>query len=449
MKRTILGLAVCAIAATSCKKNLDQQFGDRSTHAGPFLGTVTLSGLISADRTLSADTLYLLDGKVFVTNHATLTIEPGARIEGIKKSTPALSSALVVTRGAKIEADGGDASSPIIFTSHEASPASGDWGGVVLLGRAPINKPDTTIEGIVPGQYNVDVKYGGGGAGLGDSLDNSGTLRYVRIEYAGAKIADANELNGLTCGGVGAGTTIDFVEAYKGLDDAFEFFGGTVHPRHLVAFGCDDDEFDTDFGFKGSIQFAVALRDPNKAAYSSDPNGIEADNDGQGSSATPRSKPVFSNLTVIGFQDSVKAGTAGKNLLYGARLRRNTSYMLRNSIFMGYPTGIVLESAGTIADSSSIRNNLVQSFRTRTIGAALTSSALANNFYLGFITNANSPIQLAAPFATSPDFRPLAGSPALTAGTNYTGMPSYIQNVAYRGAFSQTDNWISGWTRFN
>lgn len=427
MKKMVLALAITAIAATSCKKNLDNQFEPRASHAGPFVDTVTLPNIIAANRTLTADTLYLLNGKVFVTNGAELSINAGARIEGVKKSSPADASALVITRGSTINAVG-TASAPIVFTSNEVTKHSGDWGGVVLLGRAPINKPDTTIEGIVPGSTNVDVKYGGGGRGLGDPDDNSGTIQYVRIEYAGASIATDNELNGLTLGGVGAGTTLSYIQVVYGADDAFEFFGGTVNADHLVAFAPDDDAFDTDFGYSGQISYSVSLLNPNKTSYSANPNGTENDNDGTGSTDAPQSHPNFDHLTIIGMQTSSQA--SAKGLLNGAIFRRRASYTVTNSILMGFPRGVDNSTADNSAYTAS--TNIVHGFTSLYNTVSWNAT---NTTFLGDASDANASVKLTAPFTlTNPDFRPATGSPAGT-GTTFKG--------AFQAGVAQ---WIAGWT---
>jgi hypothetical protein len=442
-------MAVLAVAATACKKNgVDKSFSPRSTFAGPFVDTVVLPLLITSDRFLAKDTLYVLDGKCYVTNNATLILQEGTHVEAVKKSTNDSASALIVTRGAQLFA-AGTPNDPIIFTSHEATPTTGDWGGIVLLGSAPLNRADATIEGInlpsVPA--GVDINYGGGGAGLGDPLNSSGQLEYIRIEFAGAAIATDNELNSLTCGGVGAGTILNHIESAYGNDDAFEFFGGTVNASYLFALAPDDDAFDFDFGYSGHIQYAVSVLDATQN-YSANPNGIESDNNGTGATDEPRTKAVISNMTVVGVSSSSDATSL--NLLDGAHFRRHSSYEVRNSIFMGFPTGVQLASAGSQADIANFSYNLVHGFSAITNPSTL-SLPVSNGQYLG--GNANDVIQLANPWAG--DFRPLTGSPALTLGTNYTGLPSEFETPAYRGAFgefvsgdTEANNWLAGWTRF-
>src|SRR3990170_7390863 len=213
---------------------------------------IILTGDITSNTTLTANNTYLLRDIVRVQSGATLTIEPGTVIYG-ENSTQ---GSLVVKPGGKILAEG-TANNPIVFTSEFNKPGStqeptyGDWGGIILLGNAPINVPGGTasIEG--PGD-----SYGGT-----NPDDNSGVMKYVRIEYPGIAYSLNNEINGLTFGGVGRGTTIDYIQVSYSGDDSYEWFGGTVNCKHLIAYRGWDDEFDTDFGFEGKLQYLVGLRD--------------------------------------------------------------------------------------------------------------------------------------------------------------------------------------------
>jgi len=450
MKRLILSMAVLSLVATACKKNgIDKGFSPRSTFAGPYVDTVVLPLTITADRFLANDTLYVLDGKTYVTNNATLILQEGTHVEAVKKSTNDSASALIVTRGSQLFA-AGTPSDPIVFTSHEATPATGDWGGIVLLGNAPLNRADATIEGInlpsVPA--GVDVNYGGGGAGLGDVNHSAGQLEYLIIEYGGAAIATDNELNGLTLGGVGAGTILNHIEVAYGNDDAFEFFGGTVNASYLFALAPDDDAFDFDFGYSGHIQYALSVLDAGEN-YSANPNGIESDNNATGAPDAPRTKAVISNLTVIGVETSSQAATLG--LLNGAQFRRHSSYEVRNSIFLGFPTGLNLASAGSQADVANFNHNLVHGF-SAVINPSTITLPTSNGQYVS--SNANTDIQLADPF--NGDFRPLSTSPAVTLSTDYVGLPSTFETPAYRGAFgpyvandATANNWLAGWAKLN
>ncbi len=273
---------------SSCKKDKNNNNNNNTTTGG----VEELTGDISSSRTLTADKKYLLKGFVYVTNGATLTIEPGTVIMGDK----ATKGSLVVTRGAKINAVG-TATKPIVFTSALAAGAraAGDWGGVILLGKAPINPSggEAKIEGGLTATAGGDEKiyFGFGGT---DANDNSGTMKYVRIEFAGIAFSPDNEINGLTMGGVGAGTTISYVQVYRSGDDAYEWFGGTIAGDHLVATYSWDDDFDTDFGFSGHVQFSVSQRAAAIADVSGS-NGFESDNDGNGSTNAPQTKAMFSH----------------------------------------------------------------------------------------------------------------------------------------------------------
>jgi hypothetical protein len=449
MKRLILSVTVLALAATACKKNAnDKGFDPRSSFAGPYDDTIVLPLTVTSDLALTSNNLYVLDGKTYVTGGATLFIDAGTRIEAVKKSTNDSASALIVTRGSQIFA-AGQSTSPIVFTSNEAAPASGDWGGIVLLGNAPLNRADASIEGInlpsVPA--GVDVFYGGGGAGQGDCGHSAGELSYVIIEYAGAVIAPDNELNGLTCGGVGAGTVLDHIEVAYGNDDAFEFFGGCVNAKYLLALAPDDDAFDFDFGYSGHIQYAVSVLDPNET-YSANPNGIESDNNGTGANDQPNTVPHISNMTVIGWETPI-TGT-----LSGAHFRRASLYQVRNSIFMGFPTGTLLQSTITIDNAPQFNHNIVHAFTTplNPLGASWGTGILTSTS-----ANSNADIVLNSPFNLSgPDFRIVPGTNAKTLATSYTGLdgyPGFFDSTSYRGAFDVvaagvTNNWLAGWAKF-
>jgi hypothetical protein len=444
MKRLILSLAVITLAATACKKNTDKGFDPRGANAGPLdLPTETLPNIISSDMFLDNEHIWLLDGKCFVADGVTLIVQEGARVEGIKKATPAESSALVITRGAKLFAVG-TSEAPVVFSAHidENNPTAepGDWGGVVLLGKAPVNKANPTIEGIdlptVP--PGIDVHYGGS---IAD--DNSGELQYVRIEYAGAAITLDNELNGLTLGGVGCGTILDFIEVAYGADDAFEFFGGTVNAKHLYALAPNDDAFDFDFGYSGGIQFAVSqLR--NELTYSANPNGVECDNDATGSSDAPFTKPQISNMTVIGLENASDA--TAKGLLSAALFRRNSAFLMKNSILSGFPTGL---NHSSVNADKNFSHNLVAAFTT-----AVTPAGFPINGCGDASTNFTFTGTLANPFGSTPDYRPLTGTQPLTSGTDFACFSAscqtgFFETVSYRGAFDATNNWLAGWAKYD
>lgn len=445
MKRSLLitRLAMVAFAAltfTACTKNND----DGEIIAPPEDPNATvLRGSLLENKTLTADKTWTLKGYVYVPNGITLTVEPGTVI----KSDKTEKGALCVERGGKLIANG-TADKPIVFTSGQdaGSRNPGDWGGIVLLGFAKTNRSSTpVIEG------GLDRPYGGT-----NDADNSGSLKYVRIEYAGVAAFPGSEINGLTLGGVGNGTTLENIQVVYGNDDAYEFFGGNVNAKYLVAFGTADDDFDFDFGYTGKIQFGVALRDPAFVDNGDAGNGIEADNDGSGTTATPYTRPTLSNFTFVGPNNA--AGTAA-NHNYGNRWRRSVRFILRNSIMMGWQKGgFSIESDGTANDYSNnlseFKNNLVHAvadpYRISGLTAAtLTAGAMKTKAESeGCVTYTDAAdIKLTAPFTlTSPNLLPATGSPAL-AGSSFTGLDAFFTSTTYVGAFGTT-NWMASWTRF-
>lgn len=316
---------------------------------------ITASGKVTESATWSG-TVYL-QGKVYVTNGATLTIMPGTKVIGKYTNDPKEASALIITRGSKIEANG-TADNPIIMTSEDSHKHPGGWGGLVLMGRAKINQTEATIEGITKEEAKgADIEYGGS-----DDADSSGSLTYVRVEYAGANIADGNELNSFTFGGVGSGTTLHHLQSYYGEDDGFEFFGGTVSAKYLVSTSTHDDAFDFDFGYRGTIEYALSTVDPKSTFYTKDPNGIECDNDGKGSSLTPLTRPVLKYFTIVGTSTGKVAKSAVEkgepnSLKSGANFRRNAQFDLQNSIICGYPIGILKDTQNDYI----LKNNYVTS----------------------------------------------------------------------------------------
>lgn len=291
-----------------------------------------LSGDLTASKTLSADKDYLLKGLVRVKPGATLTIDKGTTIKGDSASK----AILLVEAGAKLIAEG-TADEPIVFTSQAAAGVrrAGDWGGIVLLGKAPVNIPGGkgNIEGIL--STTSGTEFGGD-----DPNDDSGVLRYVRIEYAGVVLSPDNEVNGVTFGGVGRGTKVDHVQVRHALDDCFEFFGGTVDVHHLVCQYNQDDAFDTDNGYSGRMQFLVLQQDP---AHPGEDNGFESDNDAQGSANVPLTSPTVFNATICG----KNADPAGAQ--FGALIRRNARGSYNNVLFTGFESTLDVRDPSTAA----------------------------------------------------------------------------------------------------
>jgi len=446
-----------------CSKNND----DEVEPVVPSGSTVEVKGDISTNTTWTADKIYQLKGFVYVTDGATLTIEPGTIIKGDKASR----ATLIITRGSKINA-AGTVDKPIVFTSGVAAGGrrEGDWGGLIILGKAPHNKGvNNNIEGgltpTVAGQEAKYIQFGGT-----DAADNSGVLKYVRVEYAGIPFSVDNEINGITFGAVGSGTTIDYVQVYRSGDDAFEWFGGTVNAKHLLAVGTWDDDFDTDNGYSGKIQFALAQR-YRLVADQSGSNGFESDNDPDGTNATPQTSAVFSNITVVG---PLAAANTVINGFYqhAAQIRRNSSISTFNSIFTGFPDGIYIDDTKVVTAKAttlnytsgrlSFENNLVYGISGQDIKGTNKADIEAglrasNTFLAGTWADAllNAPFKYSSDVATgtsvgTPDFTVKAGSVAAAGAvfTNAKVTDSFFDKVTYRGAFG-TENWAAGWAHFD
>lgn len=444
--RTIASLVfILSFSFLGCEKKSPTQPRDDQS------GTIVLEGEITTDMTLKKANKYLLRGFVNVNAPATLTIEPGTVIFGEKSSK----GTLIINRGAKINASG-TADMPIVFTSQLApgQRGAGDWGGVIIAGRSSINVPGgtATIEG------GTGTIYGGGSTP--DDNDNSGVLRYVRIEFPGIAFLPDNEINGLTLGGVGRGTTIEYIQVSFSGDDAFEWFGGTVNARYLIAYRSVDDDFDTDFGYAGKVQFALGLRDPQLADISGS-NGFESDNDGTGTTNSPRTQPLFSNVTLIGPMADT-AASRNTNYRRGAHLRRSTLTSIYNSIVMGWPTGLLLDGSNVVAACSTdvlqIRNSIWAGLRQ---GNAFTTT-VASFDAAGWYTTASfgnrsytQPVEvgLAAPFnLDNPNPVPQTASPAATGAsfTNARLSDPFFVVTTYVGAFAPTGiRWDQGWANYN
>jgi hypothetical protein len=297
---------------------------------------VTLTGPQAVSLTLSASNNYLLRGKVNMLAGTTLTIPAGTYLFGEKATT----GYLVIDRGAKIFVNGTKAA-PVVLTSDQdpsiGAMAAGDNGGVVIHGRAIANCANTA------GGDSCTSEGGAGFFGGGNDADNSGSIRYMRIEYSGKELSPNNELNSLTMNAVGTGTSIEYVEAYFGSDDAFEWFGGTARCKHLVAAGQDDDGLDWQLGYRGRVQYAVVQQHPLRGD-----KGIEADNSEFNFAAPNRSNPIMTNLTLIG-TNPPNTGSVTPNR--GIHLRRGTAGTIVNSVVLGFRgPGLDLSDPETFAN---------------------------------------------------------------------------------------------------
>ena len=391
--------------------------------------TVNVTGIITANTTWTKNNVYLLQGTVFVDSLVTLTIEAGTVVRGDANT---VISALVIQRGAKIIANGTPCN-PIVFTSSKAIGArvKGDWGGIIIEGRALNNLgTEVPIEGI--GATNLRARHGGN-----IPNDNSGSLTYARIEYAGFVIAANNEMNSLTMGSVGSGTTIHHVQTSFGMDDAFEWFGGSVNCSYLVSYRTLDDDFDTDNGYSGTVQFALGVKDPAvaDAPAVSTSEGWESDNNASAPfTILPKTSAKFYNVTQIGaFRCSSNAGgitqPTADGFRRGARLRRNTELKIYNSILMNNWRGLIMD-ADVLANGQAAFQNNVIAMNYSTVwtapyaGAALAAENSATATYLTNPANGNTIISTPCDVLTNawdflnPDYRPNAGA---TSGAALSG----------------------------
>lgn len=484
MKKYILGaVAFTALLTTGCRKiESDGEIqvvivnGGGPTTTGE---TITLQGRINADTILRKKNTYILKGPVYMVNNKTMTIEPGTVIKGSFSGADV--AVLIITRGSKLIA-AGNASEPIIFTSASPNPQSGDWGGIVLCGKASVN---TTFAGTGGGAGIYEVEGGinnGNGDGLAgggitpDDNDNSGTLSYVRIEYAGYAFQPDKEINSLTMAAVGRGTTIDHIQIAYAKDDAFEWFGGSVNCKYLIAYKTLDDDFDTDNGYNGKVQFGLIIRD-SLLADGSRSEAFESDNNSGGGTVSPKTAPIFSNITAIGPRTTLN--NVGNSLFRGgAHIRRNTAMSLFNSIIMGWPLGIEVDATtGTstalnIEDSSlrlrniTLAGNTINIKFSGTAGATITNDAafttwFTNSFYNNDILLNATDVKLNQPFNyAAPDPTPFAAgngnAKVLTGGgftdPKFTGDTFFDKTVTFRGGIApsgELSSWWKGWTRFN
>ena len=466
MKKLFLAAAFISLISTGCRKiEVDGTTIISGGGGGGTTENTILEGRIIENRTLKAAFTYKLRGLVYVTNGAVLTIEPGTKIVG----ETGKNGGLIICRSAKIIADG-TVSKPIVFTSEAASPVPGDWAGLVLLGNAPTNASFNGQAGIGEIEGGINNSDGLGLYGLGASsnpADNSGILRYVRIEYAGYAFLPDKEINGLTMGGVGNQTIIDYVQVYRANDDSFEWFGGTVNCKHLIAYKGLDDDWDVDNGFSGKIQFGISMRDSSVADISRS-NGFEVDNDASGSTNTPQTSAVFSNMTVIGPRPTL-TNIGNSNFGRGMHLRRNSSISIFNSIIMGWPVGLLVDAAAgrptdlnLTSGTMVLANNILASNNTQFIyttsasaPTGWTTTDLTNYFNLPANANSvlatNNDVALTAPFKydNTVDYNPAAGSPALTgAAFTHPKLATGFTSVTHKGAAAAGDTWWKGWTKF-
>ncbi len=420
--------------------------------------TEALPAIITSDLTLDAGKDYSLTGQVYVKNNASLTIPAGVTVFVTKTDDINSKSSLVITRGSKLFVNG-TADKPVVFTSAATTKAPGDWGAIVILGNAPTNIGSGNAEGL---PMSDDTKYGGT-----ISNDNSGSISYLRLEYAGGINPAAEEewgidkVSGLSLRSVGSGTTIDHVMVSHSRDDGFQFVGGTVNVTHLVAYNNGDDDYDFDYGYTGRMQFLISYRSELSSTHALRANAVESYNDAVPTTNTPLTRPVISNMTIIGPQGMESTAT---NLNQGVYLRKGTRLVMENSLIAEYPKGglmvcpktriPLMQNTGTI-----FRHNIVQSDSTvkafsydRGWDPAGFYGVLADPELKDFSLNSvnqnqlitsSAELGLAAMYnSNGPDLTPLANSPALTGASFSDADMSGFTVVNYRGAIGNS-NWAA------
>ncbi len=454
MKKNLLNYAVILLSATaaftlnSCKP--------AEVDPNVVADGVLINSNITGTRNLVKDSTYILEGNIFVSG--TLNIQAGTVIKGDKLTK----GTLIVVQGGKINAVG-TAAAPIVFTSRMAAGlrAAGDWGGVILVGKAPVNQTDQTVEGL-----SKPLHYGGGT----DIHDNSGSMQYCRIEFGGIALQPDNEINGLTFCAVGDGTTIDHIQVSYAGDDSYEWFGGNVNCKYMIAYCGLDDEYDTDFGYSGHVQFALGVRNPRVADVSTS-NGFESDNNATGTTSTPVTSPVFSNVTLIGPWKASNSSNVNSMFGAGMHIRRNSSLSAFNSVFAGWNTGLLLDATTTYANATSgslaIQNCALVACKLITVKGAngvtdqqaldffnttgFNNQIVADNATAG-ISNSFYDASKTGTAAIPTSYLPATGSPLLGAAS-FTN--SKLQNAffdktpTFIGAFGTTDWTKEGWTNFD
>lgn len=430
-----------AVLITSCKKDNDDPEPENpdAEYILPANGTIDQTLFDGKNNVkLNAGT-YTLKGGVQLKDKQKITIAGGVTVKSDPvEPTPAY---LLIGPGAQIFAEG-SASSPIVFTSGKATQKFGDWGGIILCGKAPVNTPG----GTAPSEMGVGVIYGGT-----DANDNSGVLKYVRVEYTGAKQSPTKEHNGFTFEGVGAGTIAEYLCSYEGGDDGFEWFGGTVNAKYLVCIGAKDDLYDWTFGWTGKAQFLVGIQADDVAD-----RGIEADNNEDNHSATPYSSPTIANIVLVG---STAAQTGDDPLnpdqtgaTRAMELRRGTKASIYNAVAYGFSNAVRVNNDQSLTNmqdgSLKINNSLFNWAAGKTWGYAPNAGSYdgAKPFEEEAAKNTASNASNDAPAGITAVFK---GKLDEANAVDPKTIDAWFSNAAFKGAVDPANDWTSGtWARF-
>lgn len=473
----VIGSTVVITLQATDKKNLPSQLANVSIQVND--PVITLQGNLTT-QTLDATKRYLLKGQVFIPNGVTVTVPAGTVILGEKASK----ATLIVEKGGVLNCNG-TAAAPVVMTSAQdvGERDKGDWGGLVILGRAFTNQNTSAddagsppIEGITP------AKYFGSNVRTNDT-ESSGTYKYLRVEYAGIELTPNNETNSITMGGVGSGTTMEYCMVSFGGDDGFEWFGGAVNGKYFVSLSTWDDDFDGDFGWSGKVQFGLIVRNPF-AADQSQSNAFEIDNGpndndtGVGTYTTG----TFSNVTVYGPRDHASRSLSANNV-HGMDLRRRVAASIFNSVVTGFPTGLRFNQASVQSNYDNglgvLAHNVLVANTSYAAGSGVTASGAAgsstvqgywersgsgnttlatpasgdetafweglglrvNNFFARYQT---------ATYPANPDFT-ILGTGTLATGADFDHDKlddAFFTETTYKGAFGTATDWTDGWAEF-
>lgn len=461
MKKLFLKFAVVLLSAITVFASCEETEDDPDADLKDYPNEVIVKSDITGTRNWVKDSVYILMGQINV--EGVLNVAPGTIVKGDKTTK----GTLVVLPGGKIFAQG-TATQPVVFTSRmEAGErAAGDWGGLILVGKAPVNQSNASVEGLTN-----PVEYGTSAIAERDENDSSGALEYVRVEFSGIALQPDKETNGLTMCAVGKGTKISHVQVSYGGDDSFEWFGGTVNCKYLIGYLGLDDDWDVDFGYSGHVQFGVSVRNPRVADVSAS-NGFESDNDATGSAATPKTAAVFSNMTVIGPYKTTSDKNVSANYGAGMHLRRNTSISVFNTVIAGWNTaGLLLDATTTLANATNgdlnLQNVAIVGIKGTALkgaasvtdddAAAFFNAASRNNKLIASVADAKISNSFFDPTKTGAEaspssFLPEAGSPLLGAGAfAHTKLQDsfFDKTATYIGAFSTTDWTKEAWVNFD
>ncbi|MDR2358997.1 MAG: hypothetical protein LBD87_04255 [Prevotellaceae bacterium] len=503
MKKCLILTALAALCFAACNKNDGNEPVNPANEDGLVYVENNIRYIGNGDKefeapqgnyVLDASHVYVIRGWVYIAEGSSLKIPAGTLLKGKSEDANVKGSSLIIERGAKIYIEG-TAAQPVVFTSDKPAGQRkpGDWGGIIICGKAKNNQSEMQIEG------GPRSRHGGN-----DDADNSGVITYCRVEFAGYPFLTDKEINGITLGSVGSGTTFHHVQVSYSNDDSFEWFGGAVNATHLIAYHGWDDDFDTDNGFSGILQFLLGIRHP-KIADTSLSNGFESDNDADGDDKTPYTSAKFCNVTLIGpaltagFINEagagkyIDAGTLDPNngskvgqFQSGVQIRRNSRISLSNAVITGFPVGLVIENDKSVKNTQSeadnrqaIKNAIFGGYTDNAAGATYDNTAAAvpvlgsdknktwtdvysadasatdngtKSFSHRHALNAagNNALATASPIDPN-NYAPVAGSAAINAAFTVPAGFDASGN-GFAGALKSnaaTDNWLAGWTNFD